>query len=281
MTSFIEALVAEEFASEKVPGRSPRVVGLVELPLDLGGSTGIRAAGHANVVLEMLTRLDEMIARAGEGSDEQILQQLTGLAAASDDIERTLALLLVEMSDSGALRELGFASIGAWKAAWGCRGRRSRIGSARAPPSGRLRRAILHDGIGSRRRCWRQIWPRAPRRMRGRVGRAFLEQAGEGLRDEKGRCCGRWRSMGVRGAAVDVGSSVDGLAEVRTRRHGQGGAACGTCGVRERVAGAGEWQRAALALAGGAAGTISACVGVASSLSRCRCRRVRLVAACG
>ncbi len=152
VTSFIEALVAEEFASEKSPDVLQEWLRLVEPPLDPVDPPSGFERPAMNVVLEMLTRLDEMIARAGEGSDEQILQQLTGLAAASDDIERTLALLLVEMSDSGALRELGFASIGAYA--------ESRLGLPRTTIEDRvraaralakrpaLRRAYLHDGIG-------------------------------------------------------------------------------------------------------------------------------------
>ncbi|MFN7965298.1 MAG: HNH endonuclease signature motif containing protein [Acidobacteriota bacterium] len=152
VTSFVEALVAEEFASERSPDVLQEWLRLVEPPLDPVDPPSGFERPAMTAVLEMLARLDEMIACAGEGSDDQVLQQLICFSSASDEIERTLALLLIEMSDSGALRELGFASIGAYA--------ESRLGLPRTTIEDRvraaralakrpvLRRAYLHAGIG-------------------------------------------------------------------------------------------------------------------------------------
>ncbi len=114
VTSFIEALVAEDFSSDQPPDvfqewlrtAEPRV-DVVEIPLG-------NELPALVVARELLQKLDETIERAGVGSERDVLGQLQWFVTAADLMERHLASLLVEMSASGLVRELGFSSIGAY-----------------------------------------------------------------------------------------------------------------------------------------------------------------------
>ncbi|MFN7966813.1 MAG: HNH endonuclease signature motif containing protein [Acidobacteriota bacterium] len=114
VTSFVEALVAEEYAS----GYPPDVLQPMFSPTDLAEQNlddrPRPELPALSVAREMLATLDEMTVRAGVGPDREVLHQLDVLSAAADLIERNLAALLVEMSGQGVLRELGFESIGAY-----------------------------------------------------------------------------------------------------------------------------------------------------------------------
>ncbi|MFN7966739.1 MAG: hypothetical protein U0V87_13740 [Acidobacteriota bacterium] len=74
VTSFIEAPVAEEFASDKSPDAFSKRLRANADPVD---PPSIRAAGHESSCSRCSRGLDEMIARAGEGATKQILQQPT------------------------------------------------------------------------------------------------------------------------------------------------------------------------------------------------------------
>ncbi|MFN7966989.1 MAG: HNH endonuclease signature motif containing protein [Acidobacteriota bacterium] len=114
VTSFIEALVAEEFASDKPPDVFQAWLHAADPPVDpVDPPSGMELPSIA-VAVEMLATLEAVMLRAGSGTDTEMLWQLKCLAGAADMIERNLAALLIEMSDSGALRELGFASIGSY-----------------------------------------------------------------------------------------------------------------------------------------------------------------------
>ncbi len=132
-TSFIEALVAEELASGRPPDVSQTRLRLVE-PLSNPGFTPSGFEIPAlSVARETLEQLDAAMARAGEGASLELLAQLEWLANAVNEMERNLAALLVDMSSSGALRELGFASIGAYA--------EDRLGLARTTIEDRVRAA--------------------------------------------------------------------------------------------------------------------------------------------
>lgn len=114
VTSFIEALVAEEYASGCPPDVFQRWLHAVEPPSQPAGPPSGLELPAITVARETLATLDDVVARAGEGSDSEVLAQLQWFATAADLMERQLAALLVEMSASQALRELGFASVGAY-----------------------------------------------------------------------------------------------------------------------------------------------------------------------
>ena len=129
--SFIESLVAEEFASDKPPDVFQAWLRAAEPPLDPQSPPSGMELPAMTVALEMLAQLDTVMSRAGVGTDSEVLWQLKCLAGAADMIERNLAALLIEMSDSGALRELGFASIGSYA--------ENRLGLARTTVEDRVR----------------------------------------------------------------------------------------------------------------------------------------------
>ncbi|MFN7966520.1 MAG: HNH endonuclease signature motif containing protein [Acidobacteriota bacterium] len=114
VVSFIESLVAEEFASDKPPDVFQAWLQAVEPQLDPQSPPSGIELPAMTMALEVLAQLDTVMSRAGVGTDSEVLWQLKCLAGAADTIERNLAAVLTEMNDNGALRELGFASIGSY-----------------------------------------------------------------------------------------------------------------------------------------------------------------------
>ncbi len=114
VTSFIEALVAEEYASGRPPDVFHQPLRAVEPSAAPVGTPSGNELPAVSVALELLAALDDAVEQAGEGSDSDVLAQLHRLTSAAGMAEQSLAALLIEMAASGALHELGFASIGAY-----------------------------------------------------------------------------------------------------------------------------------------------------------------------
>ncbi len=114
VTLFIEALVAEDYSSDRPPDDFQEWLRAAEPRLDTVEIPSGNELPAMVVARELLAKLDDTIERAGVGSGSEVLGQLQWFVTAVDLMERHLASLLVEMSASGLVRELGFLSIGAY-----------------------------------------------------------------------------------------------------------------------------------------------------------------------
>ncbi|MFN7964526.1 MAG: hypothetical protein U0V87_02415 [Acidobacteriota bacterium] len=163
------------------------------------------------MALEVLALLDTVMSRAGVGTDSEVLWQLKCLAGAADTIECNLAALLIEMSDNGALRELGLrASDRMPRTGWGWGAPPSRIVRVARALRGRklLQQAYLDGAFGLEKALLvLQI-----------LGRGFVEESCEALwvshlractvkrlRDETGAVVGQRGGGSNRSADADVG----------------------------------------------------------------------------